>query len=685
MNAAFTATILRQLELSDAQLLARFASSKDADAFAELVRRHGPLVLGVCRRVTGHPQDAEDAFQATFLVLAKKAGVLRNPELLGNYLYGVAFRVASRAKRSAARRGAREVLVAAMPDPPAPVQSAPSELVQIVDAELAQLPACYREAIVLCDLRGQSREAAAAALGVPEGTVSSRLANGRKKLAARLARRGVTLSAVLPLLVGEAQAVSGELVAKTCELAARWAAGGTVPVALAKLVNGGLSVRTMLILGVAMLAGVAGAVFAAQPREEQPPADPPKSPVVAAAKAEAPVPKDEPKLAAIASAPRMRRAVDLEMSGFSAAKWNETGTHFAVSGTQLIAGGFGKSTRSVIWLVETDTTAGHRFLHPGDGASLVAVAPNGSGVLTDVREYHLISGRHQVKWWDIKHGQEAKSIDLELPETHNYAFAADGKTFRTLAWHRDARGAVEKVEALEVDATTGKEVKSLLKADIGGPELTVTGAPERPSRPTPKAENSRSTISANGKRMAVIDKENMRVTVYDLDRGVKLSSADLAKQSGDIFQIEVPYMAFSADGRRLAVSRGIGYTQVFNADTGEVLPTLEGTKQAQVNLDVNGFTGDGRLFAASVTPYRFTTRPLKGPGAVGREQTSIDADPVVVTVWDTQTGKALKTWRNSGAWVAFNPARPLLATLERNGDAGVRVGFWDFAAEVAKK
>src|SRR5882757_8128410 len=104
MNAARPVDLLRQFErtdgasATDADLLARFVATKDADAFAELVRRHGPLVLGTCRRVTGQAQDAEDAFQATFLVLEKKAASLRNPNLLGNYLYGVAFRVAWRAR-----------------------------------------------------------------------------------------------------------------------------------------------------------------------------------------------------------------------------------------------------------------------------------------------------------------------------------------------------------------------------------------------------------------------------------------------------------------------------------------------------------------------------------------------------------------------------------------------------------
>src|SRR5262252_4534890 len=114
--------ILRRLEQAgpaDRELLARFVRQRDQSAFAELVRRHGPVVFGVCRRVTGHPQDAEDAFQAVFLVLARKAAAIGKPDLLGNWWYGVAVRVARKARRSAARRHAREIAVAIMPDPPA--------------------------------------------------------------------------------------------------------------------------------------------------------------------------------------------------------------------------------------------------------------------------------------------------------------------------------------------------------------------------------------------------------------------------------------------------------------------------------------------------------------------------------------------------------------------------------------
>ncbi len=687
MNAARPAEILRQLEQTgapDRDLLARFVASRDSAAFAELVRRHGPLVLGVCRRVTGQAQDAEDAFQATFLVLAKKAGSLRNPELLGNYLYGVAFRVASRARRSALRRGKREVLVSALPDPQAPSPPpAMPELTPILDEELAALPACYRDAIILCDLRGQSREVAAAALGVPEGTLSSRLANGRKKLAARLTRRGVTLSAaLLPVVMQEAQAqtVSNELIAKTCGLVANWAGGGAVPTPLSRLAEGGFTVRKVLVIGVLMAASVAGAVFAATPRDETPPADPPKPPMVAAAKpADAPQPKGEVKPdgkeVTFTSNPRMRRMFDVNLVRTSI-RWNATGTHIAVQGDEYDPPD-AKKSRPVVWLFGVGERDERRALYPEAGTSLVGVTPDGSRVITDIREYQLISGHHQLKWWGDRGPPPAgpvfgplpprdvwivlKSVDLDLPETHGYAFASDGKAYRTVAHLRDASGDLKQLEVLDVDAATGKLRKSLLKVDYGS-----------------------HVMSANGKRLVVMETE-VRYAVYDLDRGMKLRSATLIEPVKDAPPLQKqPTLRISPDGRFLLVLRGIGRVQVVNADAGVEMPPLEGGSSAFIYPDGNAFSDDGRLMAAAGQRYKITT---KQPGDGAQKEPSYGSD--FLCVWDTQTGKAVKVWDrgrgHSTARVAFNPTRPLLAILEANGDSGTRVGFWDFAAEVEKK
>jgi RNA polymerase sigma factor (sigma-70 family) len=181
--------------LGDGELLGRFLAQRDEAAFAALVRRHGPMVLGVCRRVLGHAQDAEDAFQATFLVLVRNAASIRKQESVGNWLYGVAYRTALEARSAAARRHAAERQVKRMPEPTVGPAEVGDDLRPILDAELSRLPDRYRAAVVLCDLEGRPRREAARVLGIPEGTLSSRLAAGRRRLAGRLARRGITLSA----------------------------------------------------------------------------------------------------------------------------------------------------------------------------------------------------------------------------------------------------------------------------------------------------------------------------------------------------------------------------------------------------------------------------------------------------------------------------------------------------------
>ena len=202
MATAAVRGVLAAIRRSDADLLRRFAAGRDEGAFAELVRRHGPLVLGVCRRVVADRHLADDAFQAAFVVLANKAGGLDAGRPLGPWLYGVAFRVALRARLMIGRRRKRETLTASVPDVPTSSRgtggpAAEFDLSAIVDEEIARLSAVCREAVVLCEMQGLSRKDAAARLGVAEGTLSSRLAAARKTLAARLRKRGVTLGAGL--------------------------------------------------------------------------------------------------------------------------------------------------------------------------------------------------------------------------------------------------------------------------------------------------------------------------------------------------------------------------------------------------------------------------------------------------------------------------------------------------------
>jgi RNA polymerase sigma factor (sigma-70 family) len=192
----------------DTELLRDYLTAADPDSFATLVRRHGPLVWRVCREVLGHHHDAEDAFQATFLLLARKAATVRAHTHLAGFLHGVAYRVAMTAKRAAARRRLREQRTTGRDQPGPGREAAWREVQALVHEEIDRLPARYRAPLLLCYLEGMSRAEAARQLGLNEGTVWSRLAEARGRLRSRLARRGVGLSAALS--AGALRRVAGQ-------------------------------------------------------------------------------------------------------------------------------------------------------------------------------------------------------------------------------------------------------------------------------------------------------------------------------------------------------------------------------------------------------------------------------------------------------------------------------------------
>jgi RNA polymerase sigma factor (sigma-70 family) len=190
--------------LTDGQLLTCFVERRDEAAFEALVRRHGPMVLGVCRRLLHNFHDAEDAFQATFLVLARKASSVRPREMVANWLHGVAHRTSLKARTATVRRRVRERQVMKMPEPEAVTRDLWDDLQPLLDQELSRLPDIYRLPILLCDLEGKAIKEASRQLGWPQGTLAGRLARGRKLLARRLTQRGGVLSGgALALVISE--------------------------------------------------------------------------------------------------------------------------------------------------------------------------------------------------------------------------------------------------------------------------------------------------------------------------------------------------------------------------------------------------------------------------------------------------------------------------------------------------
>ena len=280
---------LRSTDLPDGQLLGRYVTRRDELAFEMLVRRHGPMVLGVCRRLLLNPEDAEDAFQATFLVLARKAAKVLPRERVGPWLHGVAYHAAQKARAIAARRKAREKQVRSLPEPATIAEGLWSDLAPLLDQELARLPEKYRLPIILCDLEGKTRAKAARQLGWPEGTVAGRLARGRALLAKRLTRLGLPLSAgVLTAVLSQnvSACVLLTLVNSTVEVAA----GRAVQFPVTALAEGVLKAMSLtkwkltagFVLALAVVAGtglMADRGAQAMPSEESPKvAEPPAKP-----------------------------------------------------------------------------------------------------------------------------------------------------------------------------------------------------------------------------------------------------------------------------------------------------------------------------------------------------------------------------------------------------------------------
>jgi RNA polymerase sigma factor (sigma-70 family) len=364
-------------DLSDGQLLDCFLRRRDEAAFAALVRRHGPMVWGVCLRTLRNHHDAEDAFQATFLVLVRKAASIVPREQVAGWLHGVAYHTALKARAAAARRRLKERQPTAMTRSTADPHDRWEELQPLLDRELSRLPEKYRIPVVLCDLEGKTRKEAARQLGWPEGTLSGRLARARALLARRLARHGLALSggALALLLADEAAiaAVPPAVLRETIRAGGVWATdtAGGISARVLILTNGVL--RAMLLsklkiaTGVVMVAGLLGMgggllgpIPGTGTRTEQ---------VVRAA--EPPQPPDRPR-----DADRTRHQVDNPPRATDQGTWR---LDFAFKDPRLLpieVPGVGKKTVWYLWYQVVNDTGEERTFIPD--FDLVTFNPDGS-------------------------------------------------------------------------------------------------------------------------------------------------------------------------------------------------------------------------------------------------------------------------------------------------------------------
>lgn len=699
MSGIRPADLLRHLaggdaEAPDRDLLRRYVSTRDHAAFAELVRRHGPVVLAACLRGTFRREDAEDSFQAVFLILARRAGAVGQPELLGSWLYRVAVRVARDARRAAARRRVREVQGVDVPEPVSPPTTTLHDFGPVLDEELEALPALYRNAVVLCDLRCVSRADAAAQLGIPLGTLASRLNGARKKLAARLVRRGVTLSVGAVLVEARAVALPEGLLSKTCEVVAVWSAGGALPQSVVKLVQGGVYMKGVMLGGALALSLVAGIVVAGSPEKPAPvPNTPPVPGEVAGEEAQPPGPKGREAKAVAVGAPRLHEALDLPMRpvwwGVTKLTWSPTGDRLVVAFTPEpwaaggepptgAAGGKSKTNppEESLLVVQTDGPKGpHVFGSiPAHGPErFVGFTPDGNELLMTRREHGLVSGRHQASFWGIGvpgaaglPGSEPaeggvftpagrtlslvpydKRFPLNPEQTDDFAFAPDGKSYTTLVVTRRDDLGVRAAEVRRVGTEAGKTLATL---------KTLTGA-FRGLR-----------LSADGKRVFHAHAQETNA----VGGGGWSAHPDIGHADGDRGEI---LLMPSRDGATVVFARGVSRLVALDGATGKTLPDLEGAGLVDAKQTTAALSADGRLLAACYS--QFEKREVKG---VGSPQTGGKAGERRLAVWDTTTGRLVQSWPGRVTALAFHPTRPILAVLEPHGNGG-RLGLWDFSAQ----
>jgi RNA polymerase sigma factor (sigma-70 family) len=682
--------------LSDRELIDCFLGSDDEAAFTALVERHGPMVHGVCCRLLRNTHDADDACQATFLVLAKKASSLRKKQSLGSWLHGIASRIAANMKRANARRLRREQGAAR----PASASNEPGanwqDILAMLDKELQRLPECYRGPLILCYLEGKDRNEAAERLGLSVGTLHGRLERGRNLLRQGLVRRGLTLSTgLLAVVLGEGPAqaaLSPSAVIVTTRAALAYACGGSSAAGLAPPMVLSLATEALKTMALTKLAtaafaagliacGIAFTAFGGSACEKA--SMPENSPVAASAEDER-LHADEPS-EALPAAAVARLGSDRLRTGGSVQRMS-----FSPNGTKLASWGSDSHTNDtlVIW----DTKSGRAIRRvdlPGARVDLLVW-------LADGRGFALVQGSSDESvpfLWEFTDEKAEKpkiakravgggtfAIDpANQPPMDNeydscYAISPDGKSVAIgrageLPRDREVRlcelKAGAKVDALKTVKTIAKHPGPCgeLHFSPDGKTLVVFTRPEflandkfedeqlvsvwdvasakskaQFKAPRP-ATNGRSAVAVSNTTLA-IGLEKGDTSLWDLAAGKerKLATGHDSKKNGKGFGTYS--LAFTPDGDTLATGGRDQVTKLWDVRTGKLLQTLAGHHRW---VDVLAVAPGGKLLASAAAGMIRLWDPTTGadacplPGhkfAVGSVAFSSDDKIAVTGGWD---------------------------------------------------
>jgi RNA polymerase sigma factor (sigma-70 family) len=616
-------------EPSDAQLLARFLSTGDNTAFAALVRRHGRLVLGVCRRLLGTGPDHEDVFQATFVILARRAGAIRKQSSVASWLYGVAYRLALQLKAQRARRRRRETTADTPLDQIAETQTMRAdptarasmrELGTILDEELQRLPAGCRDALVLCHLEGLSNTEAADHLGWPLGTLKGRVQRGRELLRQRLQKRGVALSA-MALTVALAEQATAAVPAALLRTAARCASPATVPAQVAALADGASPALAAGKLKLALAAVFAAAVLSAAGGLRPFPAAG-ADPVVA----EAPQAKDAPAGKDMEGDPLPPGAT----VRLGTLRWRQPTPVGIISvsadGKTVVSAGADKLIR--VWEFDTGKEIRHFGAGKVDGGKLAA---DDLARLAAARQALLA-------------GLGSRRAGLAL--------SADGKLAAMIV---DDRGVVQILET-----ATGKVVKNL---SVGTDPVIAA-----------------LTFSPDGKHLAVAGSTTV-LSVWDIDTGKVVKTMGQAPKDMNVIAIArtSAQLVYSPDGKMLAYAPPDSLRvvkapeiQIWDAATGKELGTHK--VETRFGFSAAVFSPSNKLLAYATVDgevgvmvavggkllhkWSIANRQESPAVAFSADSTKVYtkvAGSRIVREWDVATGKEL---RKLGEAADDGPTRP---------------------------